>query len=157
MLKSMYLTFSFGKQSYDMKIPQFLENKGPDLACNLLWDTYLVYSRKLEVVWNSSPQTYWADNPPADLVKTHFLLLFVGWSPNFYISNHLLQVRRPSEVEEILKGLIKVRLHPQIPLSPKKSRAGFILACKILTNKQTNKQQKKNSASQNGNWHELCS
>lgn len=33
MSKGVYLVFSTKKQSYEMKIPQFLDNKGPDLAC----------------------------------------------------------------------------------------------------------------------------
>ena len=36
MSKGVYLGFSTRKQSYKRKIPQFLENIGPDLACYLL-------------------------------------------------------------------------------------------------------------------------
>lgn len=111
--------------------------KGAWLGLLLATDPYLVYSRNLEAVRNSSPQTYWADKPPANLVKIHIVLLQVGWSPSFYISNQLLQVIRSfwsginSQWLDQGKALIG---HPlgSIPKSPQKnSTAGFILAYKL--------------------------
>lgn len=103
----------------------------------LLPDPYLVYSRNLQAVWHSSPQTYWADKPPANLVKIHIVLLQVGWSPSFYISNQLLQVIRSLWSGRNSQGLDQGETligHPlgSIPKSPHKiSTAGFILAYKL--------------------------
>lgn len=111
--------------------------KGAWLGLLLATDPYLAYSRNLEAVWNTSPQTYWEDKPPANLVKIHIVLLQVGWSPSFYISNQLLQVIRvPLKWKKFSRAWSRwgsnwasSRLHPQIP--PKKSTAGFILAYKL--------------------------
>lgn len=131
MLKSVYLVFSIGKQNYDMKIPQFLENKGADQACNLLLIHIQCIPERRKLTGTVLLKLTGQTNPLQILLKYTFSCCTWGGPQISIFLTKCFRLEGPSEVEEILKGLIKVRLQPQIPPTPKKSRAVFILACKL--------------------------